>query len=125
MNVYFLLAGILALLTTVLHVVGGGREIVKPLMYSESIAENVKLTMYACWHFVTITILGSGVALSVGGFLDITADVVYSTIAAIFFIMSSMFLVITLFISKKRGFLTYPQWTLLLPIAILCALGIS
>ena len=124
MNFFMLIGGLLALFTAAVHLIGGGREIAKPLLTNEALPEPVKLTMYACWHFVSIFLLISGVVLCTGSFTICFSDQIFMAIALMYFIMSGMFLVITIFVTENKGLFTYPQWTLLLPIGIFCTLGV-
>ena len=124
MNFFMLIGGLLALFTAAVHLIGGGREIAKPLLTNEALPEPVKLTMYACWHFVSIFLLISGVVLCAGSATAYFAEQIFIAIAMMYFIMSGIFLVITLFVTENKGLFTYPQWTLLLPIGIFCTLGV-
>lgn len=124
MNLYLLIGGLLALFTTLVHVFSGGRGIANPLLADDTLPEPVKLTMYACWHFVSLFLLVSGVVLCAGSFTVYFSDQIFMAIALMYFIMSCIFLLITFFITENKGLFTYPQWTLLLPIGIFCTLGV-
>lgn len=56
MNMFFLTAGIIAALVTVLHVIAGGKAIARPLLSADKIHPVVKYTHYYCWHLVSISL---------------------------------------------------------------------
>lgn len=56
MNLFHLLAGIAALIVLATHVFVGGRLFVKPLLAAEQLHRVTRLTLYYCWHLVTLLI---------------------------------------------------------------------
>jgi hypothetical protein len=62
MNWILLTASVIALATTLIHAILGGKDVAAPLLRAE-IPEEVKLTMYACWHMVTAAMGLTSVAL--------------------------------------------------------------
>ncbi len=66
MNSWYLIAALMALLTCLIHVVLGGRELVRPLLADNTLPRVVRLTHYYCWHLVTIALalmsIGLGLA---------------------------------------------------------------
>ncbi len=54
MNIYFVGAGALALIGTVIHVVAGAKGLVPVFLNSEELNRRVKTVLHACWHAVSI-----------------------------------------------------------------------
>ncbi len=55
MNVKLLLAGLLALVTTLIHVIAGGADVVSVLL-ATPMDEEAKLVLYALCHMVSVTL---------------------------------------------------------------------
>jgi hypothetical protein len=62
MNKSLLIASLLTAFIAAVHIFAGGNDVAAPLLAS-SLAEEPRLTLYAVWHLVTITLLLSTVAL--------------------------------------------------------------
>lgn len=56
MNYYFLLAGVLSGMLTLVHLFAGGRSIAAPLLAAKDIDTSAKYVNYYCWHLVTFNL---------------------------------------------------------------------
>ena len=117
MNGLLITAGVLALLTSAIHLFAGGNDVAKPLL-GTSLTNDVKYALYACWHFVsaffvisTLGFLGAGLGVLQPGFI------VFFSILWLLFGM--LFLAISVRVNRLGGIFRLPQWTLLLPVGIL------
>jgi energy-converting hydrogenase Eha subunit A len=66
MNWLILVSALIAAATTLIHAFLGGREVAVPLLRSE-VPQEVRLTMYACWHMVTAALGLTSIALLLVG----------------------------------------------------------
>jgi hypothetical protein len=56
-SVPLVVAALIALATFFIHTFAGGKEVARPLLQSVELARVPKLTMYYCWHIVTLMLL--------------------------------------------------------------------
>ncbi|MEU3430707.1 hypothetical protein [Streptomyces gardneri] len=124
MNGWLLAAGITALGVAVVHIVGGRRDVVRPLL-SCGLADEPKRVLHAVWHMASVDLVLSGLALL---YLSLTdgapgTGLVAWFVAAHFIAYAAAFLVVTLSVGWPRPLLRLPQWILLLPVAALAAAG--
>ena len=117
-------AGILAGATAFIHVVAGGKDVARPLLAS-SIAEEVKLTLYACWHLVSAALFISSLALLANGVGLYDSPETVAFVSSMWLIFGGVFLVVTLGVAKPRGVFRFPQWALLLPVGLLGLWGLA
>ncbi|CUM43930.1 hypothetical protein H4W23_01215 [Streptomyces gardneri] len=124
MNGWLLAAGITALGVAAVHIVGGRRDVVRPLL-SCGLADEPKRVLHAVWHMVSIDLVLSGLALLYLSLTDGTpgTGLVAWFVAAHFMAYAAAFLVVTLSVGWPRPLLRLPQWILLLPVAALAAAG--
>ncbi|MBT2545836.1 hypothetical protein J7E99_35500 [Streptomyces sp. ISL-44] len=124
MNGWLLAAGITALGVAAVHIVGGHRDVVRPLL-SCGLAEEPKRVLHAVWHMVSGDLVLSGLALLYLSLTDGTpgTGLVAWFVAAHFIAYAGAFLVVTLTVGWPRPLLRLPQWILLLPVAVLAAAG--
>ncbi|MER6192403.1 hypothetical protein [Streptomyces cyaneofuscatus] len=124
MNGWLLAAGTTALGVAAVHVVGGHRDVVRPLL-SCGLADEPKRVLHAVWHMVSIDLVLSGLALLHLSLTDGTpgTGLVAWFVAAHFIAYAAAFLVVTLTVGWPRPLLRLPQWILLLPVAALTAAG--
>ncbi|MFB7355924.1 hypothetical protein [Streptomyces gardneri] len=124
MNGWLLAAGITALGVAVVHIVGGRRDVVRPLLAC-GLADEPKRVLHAVWHMVSIDLVLSGIALLYLSLTDGTpgTGLVAWFVAAHFIAYAAAFLVVTLSVGWPRPLLRLPQWILLLPVAALAAAG--
>jgi hypothetical protein len=113
------LAGFLALFTSLVHLLPGGREIARPLL-SANLAEEAKFTLYACWHMVTIQLFLSAAALLMAAYERLQLPpVMLAFISSCWLLYGLLFLVLTLAKITPPGLFRLPQWALLLPVGLL------
>ncbi|MER7665444.1 hypothetical protein [Streptomyces sp. NPDC096193] len=124
MNGWILAAGITALGVAAVHIVGGHRDVVRPLL-SCGLADEPKRVLHAVWHMVSGDLVLSGIALLYLSLTDGTpgTSLVAWFVAAHFIAYAATFLVVTLSVGWPRPLLRLPQWILLLPVAALAAAG--
>ncbi|MCP3821696.1 hypothetical protein NLX86_27465 [Streptomyces sp. A3M-1-3] len=124
MNGWLLAAGITALGVAAVHIAGGHRDTVRPLL-SSGLADEPKRALHAVWHMVTTDLLLSGGALVYLSLANDTAgtDLVAWFVAAHFLAYGAVFLAITLTVGWPRPLLRLPQWILLLPVALMTMAG--
>ncbi|MFD3533223.1 hypothetical protein [Streptomyces sp. NPDC058664] len=124
MNGWLLAAGITALGVAAVHIVGGHRDVVRPLL-SCGLADEPKRVLHAVWHMVSGDLVLSGLALLLLSLTDGTPDagLVAWFVAAHFLVYAAAFLIVTLSVGWPRPLLRLPQWILLLPVAALAAAG--
>ena len=122
MNWILLTASVIAMATTLLHAIVGGKEIASPLLRSE-IPEEVKLTMYACWHMVTAALGLTSVALLLIATAVFKSSGLAQFLGVLWTLFALVFLFVTLVLASPRGLFRFPQWTLLLPVGILAIAG--
>ncbi|MFH9953799.1 hypothetical protein ACH4OX_06230 [Streptomyces roseolus] len=124
MNGWLLAAGITALGVAAVHLVGGHRDVVRPLL-SSGLTDEPKRVLHAVWHMVSVDLTLSGVVLLGLSLTGRTAGtgLVAWFVAAHFLAYAVAFLVVTLSVGWSRPLLRLPQWILLLPVAALAAAG--
>lgn len=122
MNGWLFAAGTLAAATALIHVIAGGRDVVRPLLAGRLAAEP-KRTLHVVWHFVTADLLLSAAALIVVSLSAEPHNPLVLFIAAHYFAYTAAFLVGTLAAHWPRPLLRLPQWMLLLPVGILATIG--
>ncbi|MEU9033032.1 hypothetical protein AB0D46_37140 [Streptomyces sp. NPDC048383] len=124
MNGWLLAAGMASLGVAAVHVIGGHRDVVRPLL-SYGLTDEPKRVLHAVWHMVSADLALSGLALLL---LSLRRDIpgtglVAWLVAAHFLAYATAFLVVTLSVGWPRPLLRLPQWILLLPVALLAAAG--
>ncbi|MCP3758134.1 hypothetical protein [Streptomyces sp. TBY4] len=124
MNGWLLAAGITASGVAATHLIGGHRDVVRPLL-SSGLAEEPKRVLHAVWHMVTVDLALSAAVLLHLALADGTSGTGLMAwfVAAHFVAYSIAFLVITLSVGWPKPLLRLPQWILLLPVAALTAAG--
>lgn len=129
-NIWLLLATLLAWTACLVHTMVGDREI-KSLLGLRSVHESTSLqetwTMARCgWHWISADLLGSSVVLTMITFTDLISqkDGVLLVIAGFFFIQALAWL-LSIAISKpfRNNFLRLGQWMLLATLGVLTLLG--
>ncbi|MCP9944026.1 hypothetical protein LUX12_03255 [Streptomyces somaliensis] len=122
MNGWLFAAGLLAAATAVVHVVAGGRSVVRPLLGSSLPAEP-RRTLHAVWHLVTADLSLSSVVLLALAWASEPSTPLVLFIAAQYAAYAVVFLVVALTADWPRPLLRLPQWMLLLPVGVLAFLG--
>jgi hypothetical protein len=117
MNIWFVLAAALALLTSLLHALGGGRSIVRPLRRG---ADPHRFAVIdAVWHMITWHLAVTAIALIVMAFrpIDLLADLL------IVQWMGYVVAFLALSVGRFKRLLALPQWTLFLALSAITAAG--
>lgn len=125
MNRWFLSAGLLACFTALVHVFAGGPSVAAPLLDS-AIAEVPRLTMYACWHLVSVALAGSGLALLAAARPAAAAQsrALVGFIAALWLGFGLVILAVALQQPGSGWLWKMPQWVILLPVGLLGFAGL-
>ncbi len=123
MNWLVISSGILGLITSAAHIVAGGKEVARPLLAS-TLNDEVKLTTYACWHLVSVSLVATSLGLLAAGLGFIKSPSMVIFVSALWILYGIVFLVVTLRVAKPPGIVRFPQWTLLLPVGLLGLLGV-
>jgi hypothetical protein len=119
MNTWLIAAAVAALSTFALHTFVGGRQFAVPLLAARDLPRIPKLTMYFCWHMVTVLLLGMAIALGYGALVRNDA----LTIATIGLSLAFAALSLGLVVAFRVNALHMPQWVLFLVIAALASIG--
>lgn len=123
-NWFVVAAGLLAGLTAFVHVIAGGKDVARPLLAS-AIDEVVKLTLYACWHLVSVALFLCAFALLGHGAGFYHSPQTVAFVAIMWLLFGVVFLVVTLVVAKPGGLFRFPQWVLLLPVGVLGLCGLA
>lgn len=120
MNKPLLTASLATAFTAVVHLFAGGTDVAAPLLAS-SLADEPRLTLYAVWHLVSVTLVLSAAALyvcalphhaAVGRYLALFISVLWLSFGMVFLVVA--------FTQPGEGlFLKMPQWILFLPVGLL------
>ncbi len=123
MNLLVLAAGIIAVFTTLVHVIAGQIDPARPLLTSD-LEPVAKATLMACWHIVSLALASSSLALV---YASVDAENVASTmvwwIGLAYAAFAAVFVIVGWFFFGAKGLIKLPQWTLLLPIGVLAMFG--
>lgn len=120
MNLWLAAAAVVAFATFLIHTVVGGRQIARPLLAARDLARIPQLTVYFCWHMVTILLFAMSLALAWAAWRANTPLVVLITLLAVAFTGLSLALVVA---NRVRPWYL-PQWILFAAIAALAGLGL-
>ncbi|MEC5181572.1 hypothetical protein [Arthrobacter sp. CG_A4] len=123
MNAWLISAGSLTAVVAAIHLILGHIDPVQPLLRS-ALADIPKRTLHAVWHLVSVDlVLGALVLLYLGIAHPTGSGLVAAVLAAHFGAYAAVFLALALQLDRPRRVLALPQWLLLLPIAVLSAIG--
>jgi hypothetical protein len=124
MNKWLLVAGVLAGVVALIHVFAGGHDVAAPLLAS-SLAEDVRLTLYAVWHMVSVLLAVSAGALAWAAWPEqgLKAISVVRLVAVLWIASGLVFLVVALTQPGEGLLLKLPQWILLIPVGVLAWVG--
>ncbi|WDE09368.1 hypothetical protein [Thalassomonas haliotis] len=124
MNTWIFIAGIIGLFTTLVHIVGGQLDPVRPFLKSD-FPDIPKATLLGCWHMVSVTLLISGLVLTYVGWFNLSSfQSIVIGISLSFIIFSLVFIAVGWYFFKFQTFIKLPQWVLLLPIGVLGLIGV-
>lgn len=123
MNYWILGAGILGALTSLVHILAGQIDPVRPFLKSD-LAEIPKATLLACWHMVSaILVISAGSFIYVGLTNIETLNIAVTTISLTFVVFAAVFICVGWHFFGFRTLVKLPQWVLLLPIGVLGYVG--
>jgi hypothetical protein len=117
MNKRLFIAAALAAFTAAVHVFAGGADIADPLLAS-SLTEELRITLYAVWHLVSVMLVLSAAALCVGALprhAHASRQMVLF-ISILWFSFGIVFLIVALTQPGEGLFFKIPQWILFLPV---------
>lgn len=125
MNLIILIAAILGLLTTAIHIFLGGKDTASPLLKT-TLEKQAKYTLYSCWHFISfflglsslLLLLSSVNLIQMSHDLKLFIATLWIAFAIVFFIISL----------RKNGLpqvLLLPQWTLLCLVGVLVLFALN
>jgi hypothetical protein len=126
MNKPLLIAALLTAFIAVIHLYAGGADVASPLLASSMEAEP-RLTLYAVWHLVSVTLVLSAIALYVSAQPRHAGAARYLAlfISVLWICFGLVFLVVA-FTQPGQGLLfKMPQWILFLPVGLLGLWGAS
>ncbi|MDO8925581.1 MAG: hypothetical protein Q7U94_01565 [Sideroxyarcus sp.] len=120
MNKPLLIASLLTALIAAIHLFAGGADVATPLLAS-ALAEEPRLTLYAVWHLVTVTLVLSAIALYVSALPRHAAAARYLAlfISVLWLCFGLVFLAV---VSTQPGdglLFKLPQWILFIPVGLL------
>ncbi len=120
-NKYWKIAGIISLLISLLHTIGGQITDVSPLLKS-NLEDLVKTELLGAWHMVTITLFTTSFIFLYFGFKrkENPNIELLSFISYLYILFGLGFAIISLVQDTFA-----PQWIMLLPIGILGLIGIK
>lgn len=121
MNLSLVMAGVLALAVCLMHLIIGGRDIVRPFLAADHLPPVPRYTMYFCWHLVTLSLAGMAAAFLVaarsGGAESLA---VFATAGAVSFALLNFAMNARL----RLSFAQHPQGFLFVPVAAFGAAGL-
>jgi len=120
-NYYWLTAGIVNLLTALIHTFGGQMDLVNPLLKS-NLSDQTKAEWFGVWHLVTLLLFATSYVIFRNTLVavQVRKPEIISSIGFLYFLFSVPFI-----ISSIINRLLAPQWILLLPIGLLLLFGIK
>ncbi len=126
MNWLWILSGLLAAVSAAVHLFVGGKDVARPLLNSP-LTEEIRLTMYACWHLASASLVLSALALLASGvgLLGTAGGMMVLFISVLWLLFGAVFLAISLGMARSRGLFRFPQWVLLIPVGVLGILGLA
>lgn len=124
MNIWILCAGFLGCCTVFAHVFAGHADTISPL-FKSNLPSIPKITVLACWHMVTVTLLGTSVTLVYIGWYAYEGLYLLVYLIAIYYILfSAVFVVIGWFYFGMTTLINLPHWAFLLPTGVTGIYGV-
>lgn len=120
MNLFYLLAGIAALTVLATHVFVGGRLFVRPLLAEEHLHRVTRLTLYYCWHLVTLLIAAIAALYLLAA---VAPHWQHLAITATVLAASASLLSLLIIIAWRQRPWRMPQWLFFAVVAALGAAG--
>lgn len=118
MSGWLIALGVVSLALAVVHVIGGGKECARPLLDAD-LDRIAKLTLYACWHYVSLHLLLGGVALVWIGVAPTPVGLaIAAVISATWLAFAAVFLVIVPQAGVRGAWFRLGQWMAFLPMGV-------
>lgn len=122
MNWMLIVAGLIAVATTMGHVILGGKQFLAPMLQL-SFDAVAKRTLYAAWHYITVSIgLAAAVLLTLGVMQELGL-LAAKVIAIQFALYAVVCIVLGATAGFRKGVFKMFQWVFFIPIAVLAWLG--
>lgn len=120
MNKPLLIASMLAAVTAAVHLIAGGADIAVPLLGSVLTGE-LRLTLYAVWHLVSVTLVLSAGALCIGALPRYAGAFrpLVLFVSILWLCFGIVFLAVALAQPGEGLLFMLPQWILFLPVGFL------
>jgi hypothetical protein len=120
------IAALMTAFIAAVHLFAGGADVAAPLLAS-ALAEEPRLTLYAVWHLVTVTLVLSAVALYISALPRHAAAARYLAlfISVLWLCFGAVFFVVACTQPGEGLFFKMPQWILFLPVGLLGLWGAS
>ena len=116
----FFAAGGLSALWLLVHVIMGGKEIMRPALGPSGLSPVVRDTLYICWHYTTVSIaMIAALFIWAGVSLNMTAAATATALATAFSLVG-----IGLVLRQGGRYRDLPQGWLFVPVAGLGGIGL-
>ncbi len=116
MSIVALVLGFGSLFLAVVHVIGGGRAVARPML-AASFDVVARDTMYVCWHGISAQLALAGLALVITGVAPSAAtEPLVRTVATLYLVYAALFLWIGIASRRRRAVLELGQWMAFLPL---------
>jgi len=122
MNTWLLSAGIATILLDLVHIVFGGREVLRPMLASQW-PEPAKAVWSVVWHAVTAVMAFGGAALVAAAFLPNHALALAALPIALFLSFAALFVFYGL--TRLGSLNILPQWVAFTAIPVLALIGLA
>lgn len=120
-----LVLGVISLGLSVVHLGPGGKQCAQPLLEAP-LGRVSKLTLYACWHFVSVHLLVGGLALVwIGLAPGPLGRGIAAALAASWLGIAAIFLVLVATSGVRGGWYRLGQWIAFLPMGIAGLLAVT
>ena len=120
MNIWLASAALLCAVTSIVHILLGERDVVRPLL-AQQLDEELKFTLFLCWHITTIVLVGMSIALGLAAFGLASRDLAwFASIASLLFAVLNVGVVLRFRLRPAQ----FPQWVVFVPIALLGFAGL-
>ena len=123
MNPWIVAAGGLAAFTFCVHLILGQKTVVVPFSQAD-MAEDVKATMWVCWHAVSVG-LAAGAGLLLWFAWHPPNALLIEVLGWGYIAFGALFLGTTLAKPWPNRLFQLPQWTLLAPIGVCALMGLT
>lgn len=120
-NIWLLAAAVLSLVTTGVHVLMGGPEIITPVLATETLSQPVRSVSYVAWHGVTVVLAMTSMMLALAAFKKEWSGRLLWLPLAQYGLFAVLFIAIT--VKDFGNLFALPQWTAFVAIMILALMG--